>query len=94
MSKARNRIERGWLFVDGVKLSGAEELRLAVSNLNATREGFNDQFTAAQLLQINRMLVLGEWDILPDMWTRRQVKEALAGVPPQFDDQERPVYRQ
>ena len=74
------------------KRSGADELRLIVSNLNATREGFSDSYTAEQLIQIGRMLLASEWDIYPDQWTARQVKEALKGRPPTWDDQERPTY--
>lgn len=72
--------------------TGAEELRLIVSNMDATREGFNDDKTVEQLIQIGRMLLASEWDIYPDQWTRRQVREALKGRPPTWDDQERPTY--
>lgn len=93
MNKAKNRIERGKLIVDGVALTGAEEMRLCISNANITSESFNDRYTAAQLLQINRMLILSEWEIYPDKWSTRQVREALKGMPPRFDNDERPVYR-
>jgi len=92
MDKAKNRVERGRLVVDGEVLTGAEEIRLLRSNMDATAESFNDRFTAAQLLQINRMLVLCEWDVMPDQWSARQVREALKGKPPRFDEQMRPVY--
>jgi len=72
--------------------TGAEELRLIVENMNITREDFNDRFTAEQLVQIGRMLLASEWDIYPDQWSDRQVREALAGKPPRFDARERPVY--
>jgi hypothetical protein len=49
-------------------ISGADELRRVVSNMDTTSESFNDDFTAEQLLQIYRMLVLSEWDIYPDEW--------------------------
>lgn len=92
MSKAKNRIDRGKLVIDDQVLTGAEEMRLCVSNMNVNRESFNNRFTAAQLLQINRMLILSEWEIYPDQWSARQVREALNGTPPQFDENERPVY--
>jgi hypothetical protein len=74
------------------KLSGPEELRLCVKNMNATNESFNTQFTAEQLLQIHRMLLASGWDILPDEWTDRQVEEALNGKPPKWDKNECPIY--
>lgn len=91
--KPENRIERGKLYVRGEVLTGAEELRLCESNLSHTIESFNDRFTAAQLIQINRMLVVSEFDIFPDQWSARQVREALMGKPPRFDRNERPVYK-
>ncbi len=72
--------------------TGAEELRLLVSNLDYTSESFNDRWTLEQLVQLHRMLQASEWDILPDVWTERQVDEALAGIPPSWDDDENPVY--
>lgn len=75
------------------KLTGADLLRRVVGNMNATREGFNHEFTAEQLIQIGKMLLLSEWDILPDRWTKRQVKEALAGTPPRWTDSGKPVYQ-
>lgn len=77
-------IKNGKLYIDGIAMTGAEEMRLCVSNMNHTMEGFNDRYTAAQLIQINRMLVASEWEVFPDQWTKRQVKEALAGKPPQW----------
>lgn len=88
-----SKIVRGKLVVNGNTLSGAEELRLCISNMNTTNESFNDRYSAEQLIQINRMLVLSGWDIYPDQWTQRQVREALAGTPPRFDDNERPIYK-
>ena len=73
-------------------MTGAELLRLIVSNLNATTESFNDQYSLEELIQIHRMFLLSEWDIYPDCWTKRQVKEALQGIPPQWTRNERPKY--
>lgn len=80
------------LVIDGQKLSGVEELRLAVSNLDHTHEAFMDAFTAAELLQINRMLIKSRWEIFPDQWTKRQIREALAGAPPDWTDDGKPIY--
>ena len=74
--------------------TGAEELRLIVSNMNTTSETFNDRYTLEQLVQIGRMLLASEWDIYPDQWTDRQVREALKGIPPQWDKAtEKPIYQ-
>lgn len=42
------------------ELSGAELLRLIVSNVNSTHESFNDKFSLNDLIQINKMLILSE----------------------------------
>lgn len=72
--------------------TGAEELRLIVRNLDTCRESFNDQHTADELLQIGRMWLASDFDISPDHWTPRQVREALKGRPPTWDANERPTY--
>ena len=73
-------------------MTGAELLRLIVSNINATNESFNDEYSLEELIQIHRMFLLSEWDIYPDCWTKRQIKEALQGIPPQWTKNERPKY--
>lgn len=72
--------------------TGAEELRAVVSIIDGLRESFNDRFTAEQLLKLVRMHWASEWDIPPDEWTPRQIRESLRGKPPRWDDGERPVY--
>ena len=74
------------------EMTGAELLRLIVSNINATRESFNDKYSIDELIQIHRMFLLSDWDIYPDEWTKRQVKEALEGIPPQWTKNEKPKY--
>ena len=74
-------------------MSGADQLRLIASNIDCTNETFNGRYSADQLLKIFRALVLSEWDIMPDCWTQRQIREALKGKPPKFDDRERPLYK-
>lgn len=72
--------------------TGAEDLRAVVNVLNACVESFNDRYTAEELLTIVRMLRAAEWDILPDRWTRRQVKRALRGIVPTWSRNQRPTY--
>lgn len=73
--------------------TGIEKLRLLVSNANYCNESFNEQFTIEELIKIHRALALCAWDILPDSWTERQIREALElGRVPTWDEQERPTY--
>lgn len=80
-------------------MTGIDELRNAVSLFDGCHESFNQSernpFTAEQLLQIYRMhqKCECECDFYPDEWTYRQVKEALAGKPPQWDEEEKVVYK-
>ena len=74
------------------KRTGAEELRAIVETMNGTNEGFNDRFTAEELVQIFRMMFASEWDLYPDTWAPRQVAEALQGRIPTWNDEEEPTY--
>lgn len=69
-----------------------EHLRLMVQNFNSVNETFNTRFSMLELLAIHRAWMLSEWDIFPDNWTPRQIKEALKGLPPQWDNDEKPNY--
>jgi len=70
-----------------------DELRHMVSNFNACNESFNQRFTLEQLVTLHRVWMACGWDIYPDTWTDRQIREALRGIPPQWDDNEEPVYQ-
>jgi hypothetical protein len=72
--------------------NGADEMRLIVRNMNRARESFNSEYTSEELLQLYRMQWASGWDISPDQWTPRQVREALAGRAPQWDENEQPRY--
>lgn len=69
-----------------LELDGISELRAAVRLLNGANESFNQRFTAEQLLQLCRMHRASQWDYYPDCWSERQVQEALAGRPPEWDN--------
>lgn len=73
-------------------LTGAEELRTIVRILNNTREGFNDNYTAEELIQICRMQRASGWDFTPCQWSARQVAESLRGIVPTWDSDEQPTY--
>lgn len=75
-----------------MKRSEIEILRLIVRNLNDCSETFLQRFDAAQLVALGRAQLLSDWDIAPDRWSARQVREALEGKPPQFDAREEPLY--
>lgn len=76
------------------KMTGIEELRLTVNVCSWMKESFNDRYSAAQLVAICIAHSKCEWDYLPDTWTTRQVKEAIKGIVPRWDEEgEKPVYK-
>lgn len=65
--------------------TGIELLRQAVRLFNECNETFNAQFSAEELLYLYYAFRAGDWDITPDHWTKRQVKEAVKKkTPPDF----------
>ena len=73
--------------------SGAEELRRTVALLNNCREDFNDRFSVAQLLKLGRAYRLCGWDIPPDRWTQRQIRDVIVrGIVPEWDGEEDATY--
>ena len=72
--------------------SGADLLRLIVKNLDDCRESFLDRFTAIQLVKIGLVHLACGWDILPDQWEERQIREALRGKVPRWDSDYKPIY--
>ncbi len=72
--------------------SGIELLRYSVRLLDSCLETFNQKYSAEELLKIAEMMQKSEWDIYPDAWTARQVKEALKGVVPQWTDEQTPKF--
>jgi hypothetical protein len=73
-------------------ISGVEELRLIVGNLNCCREEFIDKFTAQELVSLGLAHLRGEWDFFIDQWDPRQIQEALKGIPPCWTEKEEPYY--
>lgn len=69
-----------------------ERLRRMVSGFNCCSESFLQSFSMDELVTLHRSWMISDWDIYPDRWTDRQVTEALAGIPPNWDDKMRPVY--
>jgi hypothetical protein len=74
--------------------TGLEELRIIGNMLDCCTESSCDGYTLEQLVAICRAWRQSEWDIPVQGWTVRQRREGLRGIPPQWDDKERPVYAQ
>lgn len=74
---------------------GIDFLRWAVGVLGDCRENFNQRFNVEELVTIARCFEACEWDIYPDQWEPRQVKEALFwGRVPEWDSDEKPYYHE
>ena len=71
---------------------GIDFLRRAVKVLDSNNEGFNQRYTADELLRIVEVMTRCEWLFYPDQWSGPQVKAALqCAIAPRWDDQERPL---
>lgn len=72
---------------------GIDELRAARNIFSYCNETFNQRFTTEELLAIAKAHRAAAWDFLPDTWTDQQIAEALRGIVPEWDENERPVLR-
>jgi hypothetical protein len=73
--------------------NGIETLRHAVKVLDTCNETFNQKYTAVELLKLVRIAGLSKWDIYPDHWSTRQIREALDfGTVPDWNDDGTPRY--
>lgn len=72
--------------------SGADLLRLIVRNMGDCRESFNQRFTAFQLVKLGIAHLASGWDLLPDQWEERQIREALRGKVPRWSNDYKPIY--
>lgn len=66
-------------------------LRRLVAEFNCCDEGFLLNHTVEDLVAIRRAWIASEFDYYPDQWTPAQVRAALRGIPPRWDDAERPI---
>lgn len=71
--------------------TGIERLRAAVRLFGDCREDFLSRFTVQELLKIHAAWRASDWEILPDRWSATQVRQALCGIAPDFDDNEEPI---
>lgn len=78
-------------YITTTEETGADELRRIVNVLNNTRESFNERFSARELVRLGKAYLACGWDFTPDKWTEKQVREALAGKVPAWDDNENPL---
>jgi hypothetical protein len=74
------------------KLSDIEKMRMAINAFSYCNETFLQRYNVKQLMKLHFAMMACEYDFLPDQWTDRQVKEALKGIVPNWDDNEKPVY--
>lgn len=74
------------------KLFDIEKMRMAVNAFSYCNETFLQRYRIADLMKIRLAWVKSEWDFFPDQWTERQVREALRGKAPMWDDNEQPIY--
>lgn len=78
---------------DRAQLTGIEILRRLVKRFSACREDAIDGYTVAELIAIDDAWSRSDWDIYPDQWTARQLREAIRdGRAPTWDADERPTY--
>lgn len=68
---------------------GMELVRYAVRLLDGCNETFNDSLTAEDAIKVADAMQRCAWDITPDRWEPKQVREALAGIVPEFREDKR-----
>lgn len=70
---------------DHSKETGLERLQRTVRVLEYCRLDWVDQFSATDLLKIVDAHLRAGWDVFPDSWSRRQLREAIShGTPAAF----------
>lgn len=74
------------------KLYDIEKMRMAINAFSYCNETFLQRYSVKELFKIHWAMMASEWDFLPDQWTDRQVREALKGIVPCWDDEEQPEY--
>lgn len=72
-------------------LPAIDRVRRAVKAFAACDESFLQRFQIVELMQLHRAWVHSEWDFLPHSWTPRQLEQALRGMAPNWDENERPI---
>lgn len=72
---------------------GIERLRRMVNLFNNCNESFNTRFTIEELVKLGDAYQRSEWDIPPDEWTERQIRDAIdKGRAPTWMQEDEPSY--
>lgn len=74
-------------------LNGIECLRATVALFSLCREGFNQRFTADELIKLTHAYKACGFDMLPDTWTEHQIERALDGDTDLFTPEGEPLVK-
>lgn len=74
------------------KTPAIQHLRLMLQNFDKCPEVFLRRFSLVELWAIYRAWMLSGWATYPHRWTSRQIREALIGKPPRWNERQRAVY--
>lgn len=74
------------------ELNGIEKMRVIARALGNCNESFLASFTIPQLIKLYKAWITSGWGFYPDQWTDRQVKQALRGHAPMWNNNGQPVY--
>jgi len=72
--------------------SPIDMLRQLVNAFNQCQEFAIDSLTIPELINIYHCWMRCGWDIYPDEWTDKQIKEAKQGICPDWTESLTPVY--
>lgn len=73
-------------------MTAIERIRHLANVSGDVRESLWDDLTRDQIFAIFDAWMASGWDFYPDQWTERQLQDALAGIVPQWDNNEEPIY--
>lgn len=85
------KISRKELRKGDLDLSGIDFLRNMVQAISYCNEDFLCRYTVEQLLAIWEACLASEFDMYPDQWTPAQVRAALRGWVPAWDEDGKPI---
>jgi hypothetical protein len=63
-----------------------ERIRALVRFFSSHSESWNSQWSISELVAIHDAYQRSEWLIEPRLWTDRQIREALLGIAPNWED--------
>lgn len=71
-------------------MTGIDRMRRAVSAFGDCNESFLQSFSEDSLMKLWRAWALSPWNFRPEYWTVLQIREALTGIVPNWDENEMP----